>query len=371
MIETILFFCVILFIGYLVIFFYLLSGIQNLDNPHTEQQPQVSIVVSMHNEEKNAADLLDHLIHQDYPKEKLEIILVNDRSTDNTAQILANKKQQFNQLEIITINNLIRGFAPKKRAIDVAVRQANGEIILLTDADGRPGKKWVSAMVSYFSENTGMVIGYAPYFANNFFQKLLALEYFSHASIAAATTGLNYPLTCVGTNIAYRKKTFLELNGFGQYKNIHTGDDDLFLQRVRDESQWQIKYATSDEAKVYNAPPATWKKFYNQRLRYASKGFKYPAIVTLALTGYYFFNLLLCILGVLSLLTLNFPLSLMAIFFGKALVEYVFLKKSGTVLNETRVFSVFPAEFLLHIPYVVYFGLLGNVQKFEWSGVKQ
>ncbi len=216
-----------------------------------------------------------------------------------------------------------------------------------------------------------MVIGYAPYTVISTNDKILALEYFSHATIAAATTGLKFPLTCVGTNIAYRKEVFFELDGFGQYKHIHTGDDDLFLQRVRDESNWEIRYSTSQKTHVFNAPPDSWKKFYNQRLRYASKGFEYPAKVTFSVISYYLFNLFLLLTGIISLLAGSLPAAFISIIILKGITELLFMKKAAKIISENRLLYFFPIVFFLHIPYVVYFGLMGNLQKFDWSGVKQ
>ena len=259
----------------------------------------VSIVVSMHNEKKNASDCLEKLVTQDYPEDILEIIVVNDRSTDGTEKIIHDYCQKYSFVRKIEVTTLQEDFAPKKYAIDQAIRIANGDIILLTDADGRPTPSWVREMSSYFTKDIGMVLGYAPYKTDqqkkSLWNRLLSLEYLSHASVAAATCGIGYPVTCVGTNMAYKKRVYEQLDGFGIYKNIHTGDDDLFLQRVRQETKWEIAYASGQKAHVCNLPPDNWKKFYQQRIRYASKGFTYPPMVTLILIFFYILNLLLMI----------------------------------------------------------------------------
>jgi cellulose synthase/poly-beta-1,6-N-acetylglucosamine synthase-like glycosyltransferase len=216
-----------------------------------------------------------------------------------------------------------------------------------------------------------MVIGYAPYITSPPFDKtvyrFLALEYLSHAAVAAATAGSGYPLTCVGTNMAYRQEVYLQLDGFGIYKNLHTGDDDLFLQRVREETDWIIKYNNNKDSHVSNAPPSNWKKFFHQRLRYASKGLLYSSKVSMILILFFVLNLLLLISPLLLLVQLKYFIAIMTILFIKAFTEYAFLSKATSVLEDHRHLSVFPIVFLLHIPYVFLFGLLSQIKSFEWG----
>jgi cellulose synthase/poly-beta-1,6-N-acetylglucosamine synthase-like glycosyltransferase len=311
---------------------------------------------------------------QDYPLNKLEFVLVDDRSLDTTRSILQEFAKQSKNIKVISIQNLSPDLAPKKNAIDKAIAVAEGEIILLSDADGRPGPSWVRAMTSYFKENVGMVIGYAPYTTDktnqHIFYKLLALEYLSHAAVAAASTGIGYPLTCVGTNLAYRKEVYDQLNGFGKHKKFASGDDDLFLQRVRDETNWHIRYANIRESQVENAPPTSWSQFYQQRLRYASKGFMYPWKVSLALMAFYLLNLLFIILAIGLIFNIETLFILIAGLCLKGFIEYIFLEKGASYLTDRRFLYLFTIAFILHIPYVVVFGLLTQLQKFQWAGIK-
>lgn len=365
--------------GFLVFYIYGISrfvfGINNLKRNRNKHLFTVTLIVSIRNEEQNLPDLADCLLKQEYPRDKLQIILINDRSTDHSAEFIDNLAAKNNHVTAIHIHDIHENFAPKKRAIDRAVKQAAGEILLFTDADGRPGSNWISAMVENFDENTGMVLGYAPYFHSDNYKglrnDLLALEYFSHAAVALATTGLNYPVTCVGTNLAYRKKVYEQLDGFGKFKSIHTGDDDLFLQRVREETEWEVAYATSPDSFVYNIPPETWRKFYNQRIRYGSKGFLYPKRISATLVAFYLFNLFILFLAGLAL---KFPPAIAVfagMFFMKALFDYHFLSNAARKLSHQKLLDRYWIAAILHVPYILYFGLMAQIQKFEWSGLKQ
>jgi len=325
----------------------------------------------MHNESKNVSACLDKLLAQDYPKNKLEILLINDRSTDNTEDIINQYIRKNSIIRLITIKRIKKDIAPKKNAIDQAIQLSKSELILLTDADGRPDSQWVNQIVSAFTEEIGLVIGYAPYKTESsiltFSKRLLSLEYLSHAAVSAASCGMGYPLTCVGTNMAYRKSVYQELGGFGIYKNLHTGDDDLFLQRVRDETSWKITYVSGHESHVYNEPPNSWQTFLHQRLRYASKGFNYPLHVTLILILFYLLNLLLLLSPLTFIISNNYLLPYLATIFLKYVSDYSFLKSAMSFLEDKRFLSLFPVAFILHIPYVVFFGLFAQIQSFKWG----
>ncbi len=368
MILSILYFFLIL---YLIALFLLFRGFKFL--PHqgkTRSKPRVSVIVCAHNEEKNLPNCLRHLAKQNYPQEKTEFIIVNDRSRDRTAQIIEEFKRKDGRFKSLAIHDRVPDFAPKKRAIDAGIRQAEGEIILLTDADGRPVETWISSMVSYFTDDTHMVLGYAPYTIrpkNHFTKKLLALEYLSHAAVAAASTGLGMPLTCVGTNMAYRKSVYFDVDGFGPYKQHLSGDDDLFLTRVREAKRFKIKYALGKESHVYNNPPRLWSKFLHQRLRYASKGFDYPFKVTLGLIAYYLYNLLLTVQTVTALVLWDWPGALFLIWALKMGAEFIFMNKATRLLDDRRALTVFPILAAIHPLYVTVFGALGQLGYFRWA----
>jgi len=364
----------ILALSFFTAILYFYKGLLKLQKQErTTKTPFISVVVCAHNEEKNLPDCLKRLARQTYPADKIEFIIVNDRSTDGTTRIINHYVQKDLRFKCLTIHDRLPDFAPKKRAIDTAIRQAKGEIILLTDADGRPGFRWAETIASYFTEDTHMVIGYAPYRikpARHFIKRLLALEYLSHAAVAAASTGLGWPLTCVGTNMAYRKTLYFEVGGFGPYKAHISGDDDLFLTLVRETGKYKIKYASDYHAHVFNNPPRLWSKFLHQRLRYASKGFDYPAKVTFALILYYLFNAIFSVKTILGIATFSFS-SFLALSWGvKMLAEFLFMNKAARILKDMRALIVFPLVSFLHPFYVVFFGALGQLGYFKWAEEK-
>ncbi|MEA1987242.1 MAG: glycosyltransferase, partial [Candidatus Marinimicrobia bacterium] len=244
--------------GYVISLIYFSILTDRYNSKTSDNLFSISVIISLHNEEKNVQHLMQSLLAQKYPKDQIEFIFVNDRSVDKTGNLLDSYSKEDSQITVIHITKKQKNIAPKKFAIDSAINIAKGEIILFTDADARHDKEWAKTMTSYFTEKVGMVLGNVTYNTNRKIKSLLFrlvhLDFFSISAIGLSTVSMKYPATCIGTNMAVRKKVYEELGGYGKYKNIQSGDDDLLMQRVRDEGDWEIEYATDKRATVFTFP---------------------------------------------------------------------------------------------------------------------
>lgn len=113
----------------------------------TKQLPSVSIILSALNEEEHIADTIHSLMQLDYPS--LEIIVINDRSTDHTPIILKHLAETYSQLKVIDIHHLPPNWLGKNHALYVGAQAACGEWLLFTDADVRMKKHTLSKALSY------------------------------------------------------------------------------------------------------------------------------------------------------------------------------------------------------------------------------
>jgi len=104
-----------------------------------------------------------------------------------------------------------------------------------------------------------------------------------------------------------------------------------------------------------------------QRTRYASKGFKYPIQVTLALILFYLLNFIYLVSPLTFILDNNYILPFFAAVFLKAVSDFGFLKSAASLLEDRRYLTLFPVAFILHIPYVVFFGLIGQLKSYAWG----
>ncbi|MGA1199613.1 MAG: glycosyltransferase, partial [Candidatus Latescibacterota bacterium] len=207
---------------------------------HTQHaRPFVSVIIPAKNEEHNILSCLNALATQTYPAHKIEIILVNDRSTDHTI-----KKAQLSNLpnlKVISIEQQTH-LCPKKNAIHHGILASSGEIILTTDADCRPEQDWISSTTQCFTPSMGMVLGYAPLLSpTQSFPPFLSLQSLVVAALSAGGAGIGFPLTCTGRNLAYRRQAYDAVNGFAGVGHI-IGGDDVYLMNKIAQTPYQIAF---------------------------------------------------------------------------------------------------------------------------------
>jgi cellulose synthase/poly-beta-1,6-N-acetylglucosamine synthase-like glycosyltransferase len=358
---------------YVTTLLVLRKGLFRIKRGVNQPQPEVSVIIAARNEERHIHKCLTAILNQTYPKNKYEIIVIDDRSEDRTAEIVRSAAVNHRQISLLQIKDSSPQIASKKRAIDLGIRNAKGKIIVTTDADCRPGPCWISELVKYFEPDVGLVAGFNPYKTetsqNPIFHQMLALDYFAMACVAAASAGLGYPMSCSGGNLAYRKEVYLQIGGFNNISNWVSGDDDFFLEQVRQNTNWKIRYAAHPKTFVPTEPPENVEAFIHQRIRYASKSRHYKTPVTLALVMVYLLNFLL----LLGLLLLCFSPKFLPIWFAgyltKTMAEFTFLKKGQKVFQMQFKSFVFLLTAVLHPIYIVLAGLLGQVANFQWKGV--
>ncbi|SVD50820.1 uncharacterized protein METZ01_LOCUS403674, partial [marine metagenome] len=226
---------------YLLLILYIAIGIIRTKTELMDVQPSVSVIISAHNESQNIGKCLDTILSQNYPPHKFEIIVINDRSEDNTGLILEKYMNDHSQIQIITINEFKPGISPKKNAITQGVNIATGDIIATTDADCEASEDWIKIMVSFFTKETGMVVGLAPLKPTAWIlSPFTCIDALFGSLIAYGSLGWNHAVTCTGRNFAYRKQLFQEINGFSGIDHILTGDDDLFMMKVSRKTNLEI-----------------------------------------------------------------------------------------------------------------------------------
>ena len=356
---------------YIVMLLFFRQGLFKLNSSLVRNQPFVSIIVPAHNEEKNLPRLLEALANQSYPKNKLEIVLVDDRSTDNTHELMKHFAEMHDHVCVVKLEESANNTAPKKRAIQAAINVSKGQVILTTDSDSRPGPKWTQTMMQYYSDETVMVLGYAPYSIDppydSLFHKMLALDYFAMGAVAAASVGMGYPSTSNGANFSYRKSAFEKAGGFGETTKWISGDDDLLLHRFYQKSLGRIEFAFHPDAAVFNLPPANFKQFFFQRVRFSSKHLAYPVKMVSILAFIYLTHASLATLLLFSFFSYELAIGFFVTLSLKSLAEYLFLLPAQKQLEERNLLKYFPITAIPYLFYVSLFPILGQLLKPRWS----
>jgi cellulose synthase/poly-beta-1,6-N-acetylglucosamine synthase-like glycosyltransferase len=256
---------------YFIIFIAALKKLQTRSIQKTgDLSEPVSIIVCAHDEEENLKQLVPKLLEQDY--ENLEVIIVNDRSNDNTYDYLLEATKNDTRLKMVNIRETPDHVNSKKFALTLGIRAAANEWILLTDADCRPGSRdWVKRMSNRFTGQTNFVLGFSPYLEGKTFLNL----FIRFESIVSALQYLSFavsrnPFMGVGRNLAYRKSLFLQKKGFNDFLGVTGGDDDLFVNQHANGNNTTVEVSAGSV--VYSIPETSWSAFFHQKIRHLSVG---------------------------------------------------------------------------------------------------
>jgi cellulose synthase/poly-beta-1,6-N-acetylglucosamine synthase-like glycosyltransferase len=237
--------------------------------------PAVSVIVAARNEEELIHRCLVALDRQIFPKNKLEIIIVDDRSTDTTGEIIDQFIAGKEKFKKVVTSKEIGSLKGKSNAIANAIEIAEGEIILTTDADCAPGIDWVYTTVSYYQKDVGMVNGFTTQEAKNSFGGMQALDFIYLLTVASGSINMGYPISCIGNNMSYRKQAYLDVGGYESLPFSVTEDSQL-LNTIDKLGKYKIIYPLDVKALISSVPCKTIKDLYRQKKRWAIGGARVP-----------------------------------------------------------------------------------------------
>lgn len=335
-----------------------------------EGKPFVSVIVPFRNESEVIVRCLKSLEAQNYPKEKYEILFIDDFSDDDSAQKL-NSAKLLLDTQILSVPADYQKMTPKKRSIKFGLDKAKGEIIFTTDADCSHPGEWIGKMVSAFDDNTGFVSGPVKFSeSDDLFGKIQQLEFGGLVLTGAGLIGTGSPTICNAANIAFRKDAFDFVGGYEDNQHLASGDDEFLMQKIAQTKKYSVKFLFNKEAVVETIAHKTFNGFIQQRKRWASKGLFYnDKMLILKLICIYLFFVSLPIQLILGLfLNMLFIYSFTVLVVIKMVLEYFILRKGIELLYSEMKFSVFVLSEILHIPYIILAGLAGAFGNFEWKG---
>ncbi|MHB9012251.1 MAG: glycosyltransferase [Ignavibacteriaceae bacterium] len=349
----------------------ILSGLDKLTSTKGLSVPEefISIIIPFRNESENILGSLRSLESQNYPKEKYEVIYVNDSSDDDSLQKILSAQKSSN-IKVISVPDDFSTYAHKKRAIRFGISNSTGSIIITTDSDCVHNKKWIQQMVSCFDNETGFVSGPVEFIEEKtLFEKLQKLEFSGLVLTGAGLIGIDRPIICNAANIAYRKTAYETVNGFNDQLNLSSGDDELLMQKIWSSGKYRIKFCWNREAIVLTKGNDSLQKFYHQRKRWASKGLFYAdkfLIIKLILIFLFYLGLITQIF-LSVILSPIFLVSFIISFLIKISFEYLILKKGLNFIFSKKVLRYLPLAELFQIPYIIIAGIAGTFGNYIWK----
>jgi len=343
-------------------------------NPLFIPTTQFSIIIPARNEAANIGNCLQSISKQNYPQHLFEVIVIDDFSTDETSTIVQKWQQQYSNIRLLPLANELptEHNSYKKWAIEKAIEKANGTWIVTTDADCITNTNWLHTLAQCIEEKKPVLVVAPVSFI--YHPTLLGifqyLDFLSLQGITAASVSAGIHSMCNGANLAYLKSAFYTVNGFKGINHIASGDDMLLMNKIKQHFPNSIAYLFHPNAIVLTQPVFTWKAFFNQRIRWASKAEKYDdKSIFWVLVLVYIYNFMLLVLPILALVLLSWVLLVCWIVcvFIKTIAELSFMRPVSRFFGNQHL-KWFPWLQPLHITYTVIAGWLGKFGHYEWKG---
>jgi len=357
-----------LYVIFLLVLFIGWSRISSQEVAFIEPHYKYSIVVAFRNESNNLLNLIESVKGLDFPKSSYELILVNDHSTDNYQNTLS----RFDTGKLTVKQYSLTDTSGKKKALAMGIAMAEGDVILTTDADCKLPVNWLEIYAYYFEKlQAAFVFGGVSLRGNNvMFSKLQQIEFSSLIGSGAATLALGFPSMCNGANLGYKKEVFEEVDGFEDNKDIPSGDDEFLMHKIYKKYPGKIYFLKNNKSVVVTQVNSTWKEFFNQRKRWASKWKWYKSWRNsmLAIVVLLFHVSVLASYAFLIFHSLDFKLLTLLII--KVVIEGLFLLKICKMLGNKFYILPFLILQIVYPFYVVVFGLSANFGNYQWKGRK-
>lgn len=250
-------------------------GSGRLNYEKTDCLIDATVLVALRDEAATVAECIESLLSQDYPRHKFNILLINDRSTDRTPQIIHEYAGKHENITVLEIEQRLEGMSGKASAIAQAMDIVTTDLILITDGDSVVPVNWVKTHASYYRDDVGMVGGFTLLDRKtqkvSLFSKIQSLDWLYLLSIGSGAIGIGRPLSILGNNMSYRKQAY---DSVGGYRNMGFTiiEDFALMRQLVHKTEWQVRYPADKEMLVISRAMPDFAAFYEQRKRWSAGG---------------------------------------------------------------------------------------------------
>lgn len=357
----------IIFGAYFILLIALMLGWEQtlaLQIPDDTVLQPITIIVPIRNEEAQVEKVIQSLLLQNYPKDKIQILIINDHSTDRSVELVGS--DSFGFIQLYSLGDRQSG---KKAAITLGMEKSLTEIIVTTDADCLHHTDWLRSINALFGRSqTQLVVGaVAIQKAETFFDKLQAIEFSSLISSGASMLYWGIPAMANGANLAFRKSAFNQVRGYEDNAHIASGDDEFILKKIFNAYPLGVVFNNRPEGIVQTSPQPSLIAFLRQRFRWAGK-WKHQSNQKVKWIAMAVFLFQVFFIVTLSLVVWENNRMAIILLLAKAGLEGVFLWRACQFLNVGFTLVPFVVLQFFYPFYVSYTALVARFIKPSWKG---
>ncbi len=317
----------------------------------------VSILVAARNEEQNIGDLLRSFEQLSYPKNKLQILIGDDDSSDNTAKIIQAFCLQNTYSQYVSINKSENNLKGKANVLAQLAHRATGEFFMFTDADIEVPQGWIEAFLEE-TKSEGVVVGLTLVKHKNWFEASQAIEWLFTLKLMKTLSDFKIESTGMGNNMLVSAEAYWAVGGYEKV-GFSIVEDYAIYKAIIDKG-YAFKQLFKPEAMTLTKPP---EAYFEQRKRWVAGGFSTGSVLVIPALVQGFMLPILLIISILSWKNtlIIFTINLLVNFF---LGNRIFKK-----LNQNQLLKYIPA----YTVYMYIFWFLQLVYYFSptrlvWKG---
>ena len=255
----------------LVMTTYLVASLLSSGKKISRHDDRVSILIAARNEEENILPCLQALALLDYPNEKLEILIGDDDSEDETASIIHDFIKDKPHFRYFRITKKLEGLHGKQNVLAQLAHHSIGDFLFVTDADVIVHPKWVDTLLSAFAPATGMVSGVTLVEGRGFFANMQSLDWLFGMAVNDVHATIGIPISGVGNNMAIRRKAYFDTGGYEKIPFSITEDYKLF-QAIVEKGNYKFRNVFCKEGLNKTHPLKTFGQLVQQRRRWFKGG---------------------------------------------------------------------------------------------------
>ncbi|MFN0036514.1 MAG: glycosyltransferase [Saprospiraceae bacterium] len=363
-----------------------------------QPRSSISVLIPARNEAANIGACLWSILDGSFPKNLLEVIVIDDFSEDGTWEVargelqvasgggqVAGGKLQVasDKWQVARVLRLADHLPPearfcsnKKKAIELGVACAKGDIIVTTDADCVAPKDWLMLIAAHFDPTPTatcrrmLCAPVAFHREKNLLQKFQSLDFLGLMGITGAGAQLGWHRMANGANLAYRRQVFEAVGGYAGNEHLASGDDMFLVQKVAARWPGSVAFLKSREAAVLTEAAPDWRAFWQQRLRWGTKNAALPSwpmrgsLLTVFLFCWSIWgHLAFALAGIFSWQIFLFQIG------TKAAFDFFFLSEMCRFFKRPDLLRWFLPSFLLHTAYIPIVGTASIFfKKYTWKG---
>ncbi len=355
---------------YFVLMWFLIGGLSRLRRSvpvSDEKAVPVTVLVSARNEEQDLPRCIESILALDYPKDKLQVVLVNDFSTDATGEIMERVAREHANVVVLHSDAMPpNGLEAKARGIENGFTRATGEWVIITDADATVHPKWVRHTLGRVTPETGMAGGSLVIRADSWLGVIERVSWGFVQMFNMGMAGWGVPFVCLGPNMAIRRSVYEKAGGL---QNVHfkVAEDLALFQMVVDQKM-KVDCYMDEETTATLSPVPSLKHLVSQQRRWFGGGIAHDWFYMIILFLAFWWGF-----GLMMYIVLGWLISWKAwlVFVsGKALTEAFFFGQQRRRMNLPKhVRYVWVLEFyhlfiILMLPASFLF-----TRKVKWMGV--